>query len=228
MMRRTGLLLRVVAVTIVLLVLGLLVSSGSSPSSQAAGPHIDLLFMSSLAYNDEFCTGTGDPPIHPPYRAIDVLGDNVGSLCAGEASASSKMRAWGFGGTSSHHTMGAWASLYVVDPGCDQVRIGMIDVAGGLHGQLRWLHSSSTISPTYQMKLYAAPSPGAARTYTVGSTVYPEAGCTSTAYHVHQGTNLGCMNVNGGLTKSTPYDVWHYLTFINAIDYAEGLHGCDG
>ena len=227
MMRRTGPLLRVVAVTVVLLVLGLVVSSGSSPSSQAAGPHIDLLFMSSVAYNDEFCTGTWDPPIHPPYRAIDVLGDSA-SLCAGNGSASSKMRAWGFGGTSSHHTMGAWASGGYVDGGCDIVRIGMIDVAGGLHGELVWFHTSRTISSSTQMKLYAAPSPGAARTYTVGSSTDDHVGCGWTAYHVHQGTNLGCMNVNGGLGDATEYPLWHYLTFINAIDYAEGLHGCDG
>lgn len=124
--------------------------------------------------------------------------------------------------------MGAWASLYVVEAGCDQVRIGMIDVEGGWHGQLRWLHSSSTISPTYQMKLYAAPNPGAARTYTVGSTVYPETGCSSSAHHVHQGTDLSCMTVNGGLEASTAYAVWHYLTYINAIDYEEGLDACDG
>ena len=227
MMKRTRPLSSVVAVTFMLLVLGLVVSNGSLPSSRAAGPHIDLLFMSSLMYSDQFCTGSWAEPIHPPYRAIDVFGDNA-SLCAGNGSATTKMRAWGFGGTSSHHTMGAWASLYVVDPGCDQVRIGMIDVAGGLHGQLRWLHSSSTISSSTQMKLYAAPNPGAARTYTIGSTVFPETSCSATAYHVHQGTDLSCMTVNGGLVASTKYPVWHYATFINAIDYEEGLHNCDG
>lgn len=226
MMKPTGPLLRVVAVTFALLVLGLVVSSGSSSSSRAAGPHIDLLFMSSLEYNNDFCTGSWPEPIHSPYRAIDVIGDNAS--CAGNGSATTKMRAWGFGGTSSHHTMGAWASGGEVDGGCDEVRIGMIDVAGGWHGELAWLHTSRTILSSTQMKLYAAPSPGAARTYTIGSTTYDRDNCASTAYHVHQGTNLDCMTVNGGLVASTKYPVWHYATFINAIDYEEGLHNCDG
>lgn len=101
-------------------------------------------------------------------------------------------------------------------------------VGGGLHGELRWLHSSMTISPTTQMKLYAAPSPGATRTYTIGNTVWPETGCSGTTHHIHQGTNLNCMTVNSGLTASTEYPLWNYLTFINAIGYAEGLSACDG
>lgn len=91
MMKWTRPLLSVVAVTFMLLALGLVVSNGSLPSSQAAGPHIDLLFMSSQEYDDDFCTGSYSEPIHSPYRALDVIADN--DSCADNGSATTKMRA---------------------------------------------------------------------------------------------------------------------------------------
>jgi len=53
------------------------------PRTEAAGPHIDMYFMSALARSAnplDWCTGSGSPVIHPPGRAIDVIGDDSGSL----------------------------------------------------------------------------------------------------------------------------------------------------
>ncbi|HXF50377.1 MAG TPA: hypothetical protein VNM43_01700, partial [Dehalococcoidia bacterium] len=126
---------------------------------QAAGPHIDLFFMSALGAGNplRFCTGLYDPPVHSVHRAIDVFGDDTTSLCLGDKSAYTYLRSWGFGGSSSHHTMTGFPSGDPNPSGCDVVRIGMIDAVGGLHGELVWMHTSRTRSAP--MEMYAGPSP---------------------------------------------------------------------
>ena len=137
-----------------LLVGGLL--AGGNGQARAASDTINLLFMSSQsrtsASPDDFCTGAPDPPVHSPNRGIDVYGDGTGSLCTGDASSTVRLRGWGFGDDALHHTMGGWASGGVVSGACDVVLIGLIDVKTGLHGQLRNLHHSRTISSSTQMK----------------------------------------------------------------------------
>lgn len=206
------------------------VAVGLTPrEGQAAGPHIDLYFMSAVGGGSplRFCTGTYNPPMHSPYRAIDVLGDDASSLRDGANSSATTLRSWGFGGSSSHHTMTGFPSRGINTNGCGEARIGMIDVQGGLDGELVWLHTSRTRSAYMQM--YAGPSPGVKRNFRIGSTTFDTDGsCGWTAYHVHQGTAVDCMALNGSFSPATTYDVWDVFRHIHAIDYAEGLSACDG
>ncbi len=55
-----------------------------------------------------------------------------------------------------------------------------------------------------------------------------DGGCGWNGYHVHQGTLVGCMPVNGSFSPTTTYGVWDVFRNINAIDYAESLALCDG
>jgi hypothetical protein len=102
----------------------------------------------------------------------------------------------------------------------------MIDVMGGLHGQLRYLHSTRTVPSDFAMQLFAAPGSGATRSFVLGSTTSDD-GCDWEGYHVHQGTLLSCMTVNAALLPTTQYTIWNPYFFVSEIDYAEGLSGCD-
>ncbi len=205
--------------------------AGGDGRARAASGTIDLLFMSAQGRTTvsplDFCTSSVSPPIHNPGRAIDVLGDNTGSLCAGEASSVARLRGWGFGSAPFHHTMSGWAVGGVNPAGCDNVFVGLIDVKGGLHGQLFNQHQSRTISSSFQMNFNAAPIWGAQYGYILGNTTRDNVGCTWVDYRVHQGTAIGCMGVNGALTASTQYDVWNFWSYINVITYTEGMHNCD-
>lgn len=199
--------------------------------TRAAGPHIDLYFMTAAQGTGspaKWCTGSFNPPIHQSDRAIDVFGDGSGSTCLGSNSSTSDLRSWGFGGTVDHQTMGAWASGGAVVGGCDIVKIGMIDVLGGLHGELQDIHTSRTISTSTQMKLWAGPGNGEQRVFAIGNTTEDDDGCAWVGYHVHQGTLLDCMTVNAALQSTTQYSIWHPYFYISEIDYEEGLNGCDG
>lgn len=124
------------------------------------------------------------------------------------------MRAYASGGTSA--------------TACDIVNIGMVDVAGGLHGELRWLHTSRTIGTGVAMSLYAAPYPGNKTSHTVGATTLDNVGCSWDGYHVHQGTLVDCMAVNTALSPTTVYSVFDIDRYLHEIDYAEGLSLCNG
>jgi hypothetical protein len=223
--------MRVVAASCVAIAIGLtILCSPGSTSTQAAGPHIDLYFMSAANGTGsplKYCTGTFNPPIHGSDRAIDVPGDGTGSVCYGDNSSDTRLRGWGYGGSTNHHTMGVWASGGQVTGGCDVVLLGMIDVAGGLHGQLRYVHTTRTVPTNFQMQMWAGPNGYKSSSYKIGVTTADD-GCPWEGYHVHQGTLLDCMTVNAGLVSATQYEIWNPWTFINLIDYAEGLHGCDG
>lgn len=206
-------------------------SPGQIQSRSQWEPHIDLLFATAAegAGNPlDWCTGVRNPPIHNIDRAIDVFGDDSDSLCYGDESSNTFLRARGVGGGSSHPTMGVWAWGNPTNPGCDFVYMGMIDVNLGLHGQLRYIHTTRTVPEEFGMWLYAAPSPGTTRAFVIGQTTNDFSGCNWDGYHVHQGTLTDCMVVNSALTPTTIYSVWHPYTFVNKIDYAEGLHLCDG
>lgn len=214
-----------------LLVGGLLAGGGSS--ARAAGDTVSLLFMSAQGRTSaspiDFCTGTGNPPIHGSDRAIDVTGDNAGSLCAFNESSDARLRGWGWGSQAYHHTMGAWATGGVVQGGCDVVLIGLIDVGGGWHGQLRYLHMDRDVAEDYQLKYYSAPTPyGAQYGRHVGDTTDDTDCSTQTeAWNVHQGTLIGCMGVNSGLGVSDESPVWDFWSYINVITYTEGMDNCD-
>lgn len=212
-----------------LLVGGLL--AGGNGRARAASDTIDLLFMSAqsrtAASPDDFCTGDRDPAVHGLGRGIDVYGDNTGSLCTGNVSFTTRLRGWGFGDDSVHHTMGGWASGGVIPGSCDTVLVGLIDVKSGLHGQLVNFHHQRTISGGTQMKFYSAPTWGSQRAYTLGYTTYDnDLGCGWGDYAVHQGTLIGCMSVNGTFTPEDQHDTWDFWSYINVITYTEGMHGC--
>lgn len=205
-----------------------LLSFGWPGRAQAAGPHIDLYIMASQITGSQWCTGSYNPPIHSPNWSIDVFGDGSGSVCLGDNSSTSRLRAWGFGGSSSHVTMNVYPAGGSVSGACDIVNLGMIDVQGGLHGELSWYHTSRTAPTGVSLPLSAGPYPGQQRTRTVGATTADNDGCGWTAYHVHQGTLVSCMTVNGSLGATSAGNVWDIDRYIEEIDYSEGLSLCDG
>lgn len=213
-----------------LLVGGLLV--GGNGRVRAVGDSVDLLFMSAQGRTTvsplDFCTGTRNPPIHGAERAIDVTGDNVGSLCHMGASSEARLRAWGWGSQAYHHTMGAWASGQASPTACDIIMIGLKDVQGGLHGELKYMHHNRTVSSTFQMEFYSAPPPyGAQYGRLLGYTTDDSECSASTPYHVHQGTTVSCMDVNQTFTPSEESPVWDFWSYINVVEYTEGVGGCD-
>ncbi|MBI2724592.1 MAG: hypothetical protein HYX50_05965 [Chloroflexi bacterium] len=218
---------RSTALAVVILAATVLLSSVPT-RGEAAGPRIDIYFMSALARSGtvDWCTGSGSPVIHNPGRAIDVIGDDSGSLCSGEVTNYAALRAWGFGGTSSHLTMRAYAAGGISQGMCDVVTFGMIDVMGGLHGELQYLHSSNTTGGS-SLDLYAGPFPGQQRTRVYGATTLDNDGCGWTTRHVHQGTIQDCMTINNGLGVSTAYSVWDIAAYINHIAYNEGNGNCN-
>jgi len=193
-------------------------------SAQAAGPHIDMYFMAAVARPvspNDWCTGSYSNPIHSPGRAIDVIGDNYGSLCAGEVTNYAAIRGWGFG-SSSHLTLRLYPSGGITQNACDIVRFGMIDVMGGLHGELQYIHNSNTVPSGNSPSLYAGPFPGQQRTRTYGATTQDNDNCGWTTRHVHQGTLVDCMAVNGTFSASHEYIVWDIDRYIHELDFAEG------
>ena len=104
----------------------------------------------------------------------------------------------------------------------------MIDVAGGLHGELQWYHSARSIGSGVAMNVYAGPYPGYQSTTTVGYTTVDNDNCSWQGYHVHQGTLVDCMVVNTSMSGTTIYNVWDIDRYLHEIDYAEGLSLCDG
>jgi hypothetical protein len=205
---------------------------GRSPGdTEAAGPHIVIYTMASQSEGSplQWCTGLYNPPVHPPNRSIDVFGDSTVTPCMGDISSQSRLRTWGFGGTSNHLTLRAYASGGVSSMGCDIVNIGMIDVANGLHGQLQWLHTGRSLGDGVAANVYAGPYPGYQSTTTIGfTTVDNDGGCSWVGYHVHQGTLVDCMVVNSSMSGTTIYNVWDVDRYLHEIDYAEGLALCDG
>lgn len=98
----------------------------------------------------------------------------------------------------------------------------MIDVMGGLHGELQYLHNSNTVAPGSSLTLYAGPFPGQQRTRTYGATTFDNDNCGWTTFHVHQGTLVGCMTVNPTFAASKQYLVWDIDRYIHELDFAEG------
>lgn len=154
-----------------------------------------------------------------------MIGDDSGSLCAGEVTNYAALRGWGFGGSSSHLTLRAYASGGIVSGGCDVVKLGMIDVMGGLHGELQYLHNSNTTGGS-SLDMYSGSFPGQQRTRVYGATTVDNDGCGWTTRHVHQGTLVDCMVVNGSLGVSTPYGVWDIDRYIHRLSYNEGNSLC--
>ncbi len=213
------------------LLIGALVE-GQRARVGAVGDSVDLLFMSAQGRTTvsplDFCTGIGNPPIHGSERAIDVTGDNVASLCTMDASSVVRLRGWGWGSQAYHHTMGAWASGQASPYTCDVIMIGLRDVQGGLHGQLKFLHHNRTVSSTERLEYYSAPAPyGAQYGRIVGYTTDDSECSNSTPYHVHQGTTVACMRVNNTFTPSEESPVWDFWSYINVVEYTEGIGGCD-
>jgi len=124
--------------------------------------------------------------------------------------------------------MNGYASGGYSSSGCDIVRIGMIDVAGGLHGEQVWYHTDRVRPTSSAMGMWASPGSGYKKSFGIGKTTLDTTGCDLEGYHVHQGTDVSCMGVNGSFSASTEYNVWDVFRHINAIDYAEGLSLCNG
>lgn len=219
------------AALVSLAIFGLTVTIPAWPrGAEAAGPHIDLYVMASQSTGspETWCTGLYSPPVHSPNRSIDVFGDGSGPVCEGDNASASRLRGWGFTTAANHVTMNVYPAGGFVSGGCDIVNLGMIDVMGGLHGELSWFHTSRTAATGVSLPLSAGPYPGQQRTPTVGNTTLDNDGCGWTAYHVHQGTLVTCMAVNNGLSAVSSGKVWDINRYIHEIDYAEGLPLCDG
>ncbi|MGB2695811.1 MAG: hypothetical protein WBD55_11595, partial [Dehalococcoidia bacterium] len=193
------------------------------------GDSVTMFFMSAQGRTTvsliDFCTGARNPPIHNAERAIDVTGDNVGVLCVMDAPSVARLRGWGWGSQPYHFTLKAWASGQEVAGGCDVITIRLVDVLGANHGYLRNLHHNRTASTW--LRYYSSNGYGAQYGRILGYTTDDYDCGGSTRYHVHQGTLVSCMVVNQGFGPSDSRPVWDFWSFINAIDYTEGVGDCN-
>jgi hypothetical protein len=195
---------------------------GAAPSHGRTPGTVELLWMSAVDYQGEFCVTQGYHGSNG--TAVDLVADDDGSICSSSTEDDGiqwvYIRTWGFADTTHKVT-----SAYVLDgeypDQCDFVEARNVGVDGKLRGTEQYLHARDLWNP-YWYDIWAAPEPyGRTQTQHIGWTIAEDDGCPWTGHHVHQAASSAC-NHNGGLRAVRVYETWNVFNHVHKYIWTEG------